>query len=252
MLNTRFSERIFIPNVRTRSLLKTFCIKGITPAELLELDQLVTIHAPYIAPLLQLLKEELDTSLPILSCPHVWCKFIGALASSSPVCALVHPSDSVFNLLKHLVSHDITMNPSNMELLQREIPVLFELVKNKFHLPRRSLSPIVDKIIQTACAPFTLYGPETQAEPDNQTMMQELAYFPSLPKVRTRGIYDADHHARHMIKCTKLSSGHPSLLPGIFTLFCPHGEHHNNVNFYNEFYMDIDRYLLWISSHASP
>ena len=50
----------------------------------------------------------------------------------------------------------------------------------------------------------------------------DVAYFPSLPVVRRRGIYTIDRKQKPD-GCRKNSSRHPTLLPGIFTLFCQHG-----------------------------
>lgn len=84
--------------------------------------------------------------------------------------------------------------------------------------------PLCNSIIEKAKALFTSENYKAEAEPENKSILEELAYFPSLPKVRARGTFEADQHNNKVIKCTKQSSGHPSLLPGIFTLFCPHGE----------------------------
>lgn len=226
---TRFSERVFIQDKHTRSLLKEFCIKGITQLEWNELsDQLLPKFAPSIGLLFQHLKAEINiSSLPLVSCPNMWSKFISALACPSPVCALVHPSDKVFTLLRKIVSEDITRDPISMQLLQQEIPVIFDLLnKNSGNLPRKCLTTIIEVMISKASAPFS--AAEVEDSPDTslnvEPVLQELAYFPSLPKVRSRGLYSADQHTTKGVKCTKQSSGHPSLLPGIFTLFCPHGK----------------------------
>lgn len=210
--------------MRTRCLLKDFCSKGITLLEFSELEQLITLHAPPMASLLLFLKQEINTSLPTILCPQKWSKFIGALSCSSAVCALVHPSAKLFALLEKIATEDVTMNPTDMQLLQQEIPVLFEVLSSTAHLPRKALVPLCNSIIEKAKAPFTSESDEVEAEPENKSVLEELAYFPSLPKVRARGMFESDQHNQKVIKCTKQSSGHPSLLPGIFTLFCPHGK----------------------------
>lgn len=210
--------------MKTRCLLSEFCKKGITPDAFSELEELISIHASSLAPLLQHVKFEMNSSLPTLTCPREWSKFICALASSSPVCALVHPSEKVFDLLKKLTTEDITINSTSMQLLQQEIPVLFDVLSNTSHLPRKSLIPLIHAIIERASAPFTSNTPNSETAPDEKTILEELAFFPNLPKVRGRGMFEVDRHTYKEMKCTKQSSGHPSLLPGIFTLFCPHGE----------------------------
>ena len=51
----------------------------------------------------------------------------------------------------------------------------------------------------------------------------DIAYFPTLPIVRARGKYSIDKNYQLADSCRKTSSRHPTLLPGIFTLFCQHG-----------------------------
>ena len=50
-----------------------------------------------------------------------------------------------------------------------------------------------------------------------------MAYYPSLPVVRDRGVCVADRICTELGKRKKRRFWHPSLLPGIFTVFCPHG-----------------------------
>lgn len=178
-------------------------------------------------PLLQYVKTQVTISHPLVSCPKEWSPLLSALASPSAVCGLVHPSDEVFNLIKKIPLEDITMDIRSMELLQKEVPVLFDLVKNLNHLPKRSLLPLIDDIIEKVHAPFNLHPPDVESDnvvPINESVIQDLSFFPTLPKVRLRGTYETDKRSHKFPGCTKQSSGHPSLLPGIFTLYCPHGE----------------------------
>ena len=217
MYYTRFSDRVFIPDNKTRSLLKGFCDKGISSSELNDLEELVSVHAPSMLPLLKLITR----SHP--ACPAEWSPLLRSLASPSAVCGLVHPSEELFHLLKKIPHDDITLDVENMQLLQREVPVFFDLVKNIKYLPTESLVPLIDAIIEKANAPFLL-GSGSDDTPASRSELQELAFFPSLPKVRARGSYECDRKNPKLPGCTKQSSGHPSLLPGIFTLYCPHGK----------------------------
>ena len=204
--------------------MKDFVKKGITSIELLELEERISLHASSMVPLLTFLKQGMNTSLPTLRCPLTWAKLIGALAAASAVCALVHPRETVFDLLMKIgTDSSLEADPASMQMIQEEVPVLFELLSSVRNLPRKCLVPLIQDIIEKARAPFTDEDvPETT--PDKTTELEELAYFPSLPKLRSRGMFNADRQQRKVVKCSKQSSGHPSLLPGIFTLFCPHGE----------------------------
>ena len=83
---------------------------------------------------MQFLKELINTSHPIIRCPQEWSKLISALAYQSPVCALVHPNDQLFNLLKKIGEDNFTSDPLSMEILQREVPILFEVLGTVSHL----------------------------------------------------------------------------------------------------------------------
>lgn len=51
----------------------------------------------------------------------------------------------------------------------------------------------------------------------------DMAFFPSLQVCRHRGSYQMDA-VKTQKTCSKKYKGHPSLLPGVFTLYCPHGK----------------------------
>ena len=53
--------------------------------------------------------------------------------------------------------------------------------------------------------------------------IKNLCYFPTLPLICRRRNYEADSSKRAIV-CTKQETGHPSLLPAVFTLFCHHGK----------------------------
>ena len=68
--------------------------------------------------LMDYLKADVITSSVTLMPPKVWCGLIAALATPSPVCALVHPSDKLFRLLEGMKSENITVNPVAMQTLR--------------------------------------------------------------------------------------------------------------------------------------
>ncbi|CAG2245842.1 unnamed protein product [Mytilus edulis] len=107
-----------------------------------------------------------------------------------------------------------------MKSIQSTIPVLFELICAVPDLPqfmRNILSAVVDITTKT----FIIDEHETSSE----VTQNALAYFPNLPKIRCRGLYVMDKKMDEKV-CTKKGSRHPSLLPGIFTVFCPHDTYH--------------------------
>ncbi len=179
-------------------------------------------------PLLRYIQNHIDLSLPTVKCPSGWALFMSALASLSPVCGLVHPSDQLFNILRRIqsedITRDITRDVSSMSILQTELPVLFDLLECVAHFPVQSMSPIIERLIEKSVAPFDANSSKSDVETDDivENVLCELSYFPCLPKVRVRGSYNVD--SRRAVGCTKQSGRHPTLLPGIFTVYCPHGE----------------------------
>ena len=118
-----------------------------------------------------------------------------------------------------------------MNQLQNASPILFDLLLSVENYPHQLMAPILDKLIEKATIPFNddhgeagdiVSCKEQQLGTSDGCVEKSLSYFPSLPQVRTRRRYEADKKTREKI-CTKRGIGHPSLLPGIFTIFCEHG-----------------------------
>lgn len=118
-----------------------------------------------------------------------------------------------------------------MNQLQNVSPILFDLFLSVEKYPHQLMSPILDKLMEKATIPFK--GDHSEADDTESYKEQQLgagdgcverslSYFPSLPQVRARRRYEADKNTKERI-CTKRGTGHPSLLPGIFTIFCEHG-----------------------------
>ena len=80
----------------------------------------------------------------------------------------------------------------------------------------------------------------------------DVEYYPCLPVVRSRGDYCLDDTTTNI--CTKRSTRHPSLLPGVFLVHCKHGTImlwvciNIYVNFYDEhyfWYKNVNLSSLW-------
>lgn len=252
--NTRFTERVFIPDKRTRDLTQRFCAKGLSSDEFLTLYELIRKHASSLSALLDLANDA-NASNEVFTCPPIWSPLLQALARTSPVCALIHPNDALISLLNTMDNKDITTDVQAMELLQKEVPLLFSLLRVLKGSHSNILLPIINTMIEKSNAPFTAcaISNSSQEAPSSEilTSESELAYFPSLLQIRKRGCYTADKANQKEKLCTKQSHGHPTLLPGIFTLYCEHGKntaysHVCNVSITLKLWY---RYLLWVSSH---
>ena len=86
------------------------------------------------------------------------------------------------------------------------------------------MSPILKEIIKKANLPFEGSGHSAShlVNLPEENELKSLCFFPKLLRVRVRRCYDADSD-RKVVICTKRSTGHPTLTPGIFTMYCPHG-----------------------------
>ena len=192
--------------------------------EFLTLERLMSTPEHPMLKLLQFIKQQLDLSSSTVHCPKEWSNLISSLASPSPVCSLVHPCDKLFSLLKKITDSgtDIASDLESMRFLQQEVPVLFTVLDKVKNIPKKSLIPLIDELINKSKEPFRPIEDPCQLVPiiSDENM---LSFFPQLPQIRTRAIYNIDDRTKHKERCSKQSSGHPALLPGIFTLFCPHG-----------------------------
>ena len=120
-------------------------------------------------------------------------------------------------------AENLTEDLLAMEMLQKEVPVLFRLSGLGKH--GNILVSIIHTMMEKANAPFCDPSPSPPSS-EKHLSCPELAYFPCLSTVRQRGSYSSDkaNYKQKEKLCTKQSHGHPSLLPGIFTLYCQHGQ----------------------------
>ena len=110
--------------------------------------------------------------------------------------------------------------------LQQCLPVISEFLAS---LPQDSLPDelvaFLSYLWSKATAPFSSGVTSVNSE-RGDCYNNELAFFPNLPLVRNRELYSqayANMKAKQERSCGKEYMGHPSLLPGIFTIYCQHG-----------------------------
>ena len=82
-------------------------------------------------------------------------------------------------------------------------------------------------IINRALEPFNIPLPSPDCYPSPAHGISTFSFFPHLPQRHGPGRYEADQqtHTTHTRDddCRKKSYGHPTLTPGIFTVYCAHG-----------------------------
>lgn len=220
-------ERVFIDDHKCRLLLKTYA-KTASDSDILsryldsDLDDLMaylTKHSPTLADLI----EHLERPIP---CPSTCASLFTDLSTTSPVCALVPPTPEVNSLIDELCTNGLEVRkfPKQWQFLQDHVPILHDLIC-KFGPQSTSLPsefrPLVLDMVHKAQLPF-LYTPQHPNVPFSGQSKNLHSYFPHLPVLWDRRKYKSDKH-NDISSCTKLYRGHPSLLPGIFTIICPHG-----------------------------
>ena len=181
----RFNAQVFLPHKGCRNLLQQFAKNGLGKEDLSELLALVPIHAPYMASTLEYLCSLTATDNTAKTvCPCDWKEFILAIAMPSPVCALVHPSEKLFDMLFQIAKSGRPTDFSSLRYLQQQIPVLFQLLRT-VDPPQEILAVLLPKLVDKAKAPFC-EAPSQFNSPNSTIDNEEMEYFPCLPKLRGR------------------------------------------------------------------
>ena len=78
-------------------------------------------------------------------------------------------------------------------------------------------------ILVTIQAPFKVSEPDNCHYPE-PSKANNFSYFPSLPQLHGNAVYQIDkcRTTTGSDVCNKRISKHPTLTPGIFTIYCPH------------------------------
>lgn len=154
----------------------------------------------------------------------IWRDFIKVLASPYPLCSFLPPNDEFFDFFNNILSMEqcVFQNDAHLQKLQTTVPVIFKLLTSlRDGFPFKELKNCLPHLHQKVFDPFLKdMCPSEEADEED-----DLSFFPSLPKIRRRGLFIADKQGSKLKEdfCSKFSKGHPSLLPGVFTMFCPHG-----------------------------
>ena len=112
--------------------------------------------------------------------------------------------------------------PEDMLLLQQTFPLLFDIVSivEGDQLPE-ALTAFITDLLEKAKSPFSRNGSIPDAVQLDVHRTNDVEYYPCLPVVRSRGDYCLDDTTPNI--CTKRSTRHPSLLPGVFLVHCKQG-----------------------------
>ena len=143
-----------------------------------------------------------------------------ALEKASPVCALLPQLDSLETFYRRLIGNGpVEQCPEDMLLLQQTFPLLFDIVEGDQLL--ETLTAFITDLLEKAKSPFSRNGSIPDAVQLDVHRTNDVEYYPCLPVVRSRGDYCLDDTTPNI--CTKRSTRHPSLLPGVFLVHCKQG-----------------------------
>ena len=112
------------------------------------------------------------------------------LASSSPVCAIIHPGDELQQVFTTIADGTTDLDVYTLHFLQQNCPLTLNVLQ-KVKPPPKQPSPVLYELLRKANAPFNipenLQGPNNPCNGDN-------SYFPALPMIRCCGSYVADSY----------------------------------------------------------
>ena len=143
------------------------------------------------------------------------------------MCSVIPPLPKVTNLLLDMANglNPLDRPSVDLKLLQDRAPIIFAIIKENGNVPeniRLLLKDMVDK----AYAPFR--DRNVQQLDDFNESDACYGYLPCLPQRVARGTYIMDNKNTPLGDCYKLGRSykrHGTLIPGIFCMFCPHGEY---------------------------
>eukprot|EP00794_Sanderia_malayensis_P008570 gene8570-9483_t len=259
---SQFKDRILISNKRCRSLLLRYAwsprrkAKRLTGEEMEELMSILKTDCLEVHDLLsyiqaccipidhQYARESEKTKLETVpfTCPRVWMPFVEALGVATPVCGLIHQDEVLLTALENLVKANGAVSAEILGIVRTKFPVLHDIVSTfeKFQCPI-ALLPVLKILVEKSKKPFQDYNNVDAADDDLLLSEGEdpenliYSHWPCLRQNRRRGKYSVDKKGskKDTMSCHKTSKGHPTLLPGVFTMFCKHGMNHFLIYFYN-------------------
>ncbi|KAI8516330.1 hypothetical protein Bbelb_049110 [Branchiostoma belcheri] len=249
-------ERVFLPIPQSRVFLSQFA--GVSPTQkkrgkarrpnALTAQQ----YRELVSSLSAFPHLSLGTLIQRLSCngsrriaPDAYKKFLRELAKNGPLCGMLqidhsqregHTKEIVRRAVANRLAIFDSVNAAHLQKLRSDAPILadflYEVYKAEGNRIPEDVSALVNDIMERVSLPFknrhnnTVYPP-----PEEEDTFGGYSFFPTLPLVRGQATYAKDAQRRTRPRrcrdpsqrCNKMYGGHPSLSPGIFTLYCQHG-----------------------------
>ncbi|XP_062571922.1 uncharacterized protein LOC134233886 [Saccostrea cucullata] len=232
LFNTSHKERVVIREKKYRQSLMQYCV-GVPPlceADFTSMKKSISSSFPPLGPLL----NTFENIGCVESCPPEHRPLLELLASPSPACALIPYNAVNEQILSKIFGSpkDISRDAELLNSIQINIPLLFEILRSvSFEISpeyKEIISTVFTKSKATFPNPSTsdqFHNPKTEDSVTEEELdnAAQTAFFPTLEPIRQRGRYTADKGKFNAESCRKDSTRHPTLLPGIFTVFCQHG-----------------------------
>lgn len=234
---SQHAERVLIRSQKARELLLQFSgysrdrkrlrnPSQLTSADLQQLDRLLRAEdLSSFAEVIQRLVHENGRSSP-----EPYRLFLSELSRSSPICGLLQVAGhkKVLQIITAVADGQIDLRNSvhHTELgeIQQHAPVLAQFINTcptEDGVLPEDVRKLLHLLLRILTAPFQGSPPLTSVYPTPTE--HPLSFFPSLPKLHGDAAYEADRVASRSEQdsCRKNSYGHPTLSPGIFTIYLP-------------------------------
>jgi len=228
------ADRVLLKSLKSRELLLKYsgyskqrqCLSSNSGLTLAEFSQLQNLCRKEGCNELSELISHLSAGQNPKVSPAEYKEFFSELSRCSPVCGTFQIAGNLQALeaIEKVCTGQNIKHPSKLSYLkaiQEHAPLLADVLLNcSYPLPKQFLD-FLKLLILYVSAPF---GKEDPVFCEGGTE-SKLSYFPNHPQVRGVRKYASDSKimCQQSDSCRKYASYHPTLMPGIFTLYCPHG-----------------------------
>ncbi|CAH1253434.1 Hypp1182 [Branchiostoma lanceolatum] len=241
---SKHCHRVFVNCAKSRELLLRYsaekrsrtgkelrkCTLGISDEEMTDLQcKLAQANRGDLVALLKRLHQEGHTT----RAPPEYSTFLSEVARSTPVCGMVQIAGDrdAIDIMRKVAEGKIDLTNSRFfkycGYVQKKAPVLTDFlcsVTKAGHIPP-DISTLVLSLMTVLTQTFKEVekpSPDCYPAPPAPSY---LSFFPTLRQLCGLPRYAVEEASKPRAKdsCRKESYGHPSLTPGLFTVFCPHG-----------------------------
>lgn len=238
---TTLTDRVVIPNSKTRKLLQIYsgkCVtkstrgfrkvsqsKEMTRAQLKELLTNLETESPELCSLIKRLTNETKSRIS----PDAFQTLFYELSLTSPAVGLLQigGDEYVFDLIRRVANNTLSLfessAPEHLTYLKDRTPILCNFL-SKIKTPDGYIPRDVGQVVLIILTKIEKCFSRDDENSYPAIFEDKLSFFPTLPQRHGYGYYEADKKSTSdTTNCRKDSYKHPKLTPGIFTIFCPHG-----------------------------